>query len=109
MATNDNVPFVVNLEDKHAIELDIVGGKGANLAILFERGFSVPDAFIVTTNAFQYVLNNDQTKVALSTIDTINVDNIQDLENLSNNIKTTICNINLPNNMIDLIIKYYNK
>ncbi|CAF4246144.1 unnamed protein product, partial [Rotaria sordida] len=65
MTMSDNIPFVISLEEKHATELEIVGGKGANLAILFQQNFNVPDAFIITTNAFQYVLNNEQTKTVL--------------------------------------------
>ncbi|CAF2864456.1 unnamed protein product [Rotaria sp. Silwood2] len=108
MTTSNNIPFVVNLEEKYATELEIVGGKGANLAILFQRGFNIPDAFIITTSAFQYVLNNEQTKHALLIIDNVDVDNIKELENVSNTIKQTICNINLPNDMIDLTINHYN-
>ncbi|CAF5124824.1 unnamed protein product, partial [Rotaria magnacalcarata] len=109
MSANDNIPFVINLNEQHATELEVVGGKGANLAILFQRGFSVPDAFIVTTHAFQYVLNNQQTKDALLIIDTLDVDNINQLENASNTIKATICDICLPSDKIDLIISYYNQ
>ncbi|CAF3968850.1 unnamed protein product, partial [Rotaria sordida] len=29
MTMSDNIPFVVSLEEKHATELEIVGGKGA--------------------------------------------------------------------------------
>ncbi|CAM2719449.1 unnamed protein product [Rotaria socialis] len=108
MSADDNIPFVINLKEKHATELEVVGGKGANLAILFQRGFSVPDAFIVTTHAFQYVLNNQQTKDVLLIIDTLDVENINQLENASNTIKATICDICLPSDMIDLIINNYN-
>jgi phosphohistidine swiveling domain-containing protein len=105
----DNIPFIVNLEEKHATDLDIVGGKGANLAILSQRGFCVPDAFIITTSAFQYVLNDNQTKAALLIIDELNVDNINELENVSSDIKRTICNITLPDDIINLIIKNHDK
>ncbi|CAF4663195.1 unnamed protein product, partial [Rotaria magnacalcarata] len=37
MSANDNIPFVINLNEQHATELEVVGGKGANLAILFQR------------------------------------------------------------------------
>jgi len=107
--SSDNIPFFVNLEEKHAIELKIVGGKGANLAILYQRKFCIPDAFIITTNAYEYVLNNEQIKSTLLTIDNVDIDDIKELENVSNNIKTIICSITLPNDMIDLIMKYYNK
>ncbi|CAF4468807.1 unnamed protein product [Rotaria sp. Silwood2] len=109
MITPDHIPFVVNLQAKHATHLEIVGGKGANLAILFQRGFNVPDAFIVTTNAFDYVFNDEQTKGVLSIIDEVNVDNIKELEDVSNTIKQAICNINLSSDMINLIIDHYYK
>ena len=105
----ENIPFVVNLEEKHATELEIVGGKGANLAILYQRKFCVPDAFIITTNAYQIVLNHDQIQVALSNIDSVDVDNIQALENVSSDIKTIICDITLPDDMIDLILRNYDR
>ncbi|CAF4170603.1 unnamed protein product [Rotaria sp. Silwood2] len=109
MATSNNIPFVVNLDEEHATHLDIVGGKGANLAILFQRGFNIPHAFVITTNAFQYVLNNEETKNILSIIDNIDIDNIKELEDVSYKIKQTISNINLSNDLINLIINHYNK
>ena len=51
----------------------------------------------------------EQTQVALSTIDNVDVDNIQALENVSNHIKTIICDINLPDDMIDLILTHYDR
>ena len=109
MANSSMIPFVVNLEERHACDLETVGGKGANLAKLFQRGFCVPNAFIVTTNAFQYVLDNDETKNVLMTIDQLDIDNIKELEDVSSTIRTTICNIKLPNDLINLIMKDYNK
>ncbi|CAF1491542.1 unnamed protein product [Adineta steineri] len=103
------IPFVVDLEDERAIELELVGGKGVNLAILYQQKFCVPNAFIITTHVYESILNNSEIKNALSTIDNLNIDNIAELENISNHIKTIICNITLPNDIIDLIFKYYDK
>jgi phosphohistidine swiveling domain-containing protein len=36
-----------------ATETEIVGGKGANLAILSQRGFPVPDGFVITAQAYR--------------------------------------------------------
>ncbi|CAF1385672.1 unnamed protein product, partial [Adineta steineri] len=103
------IPFVVDLEDERAIELELVGGKGVNLAILYQQKFCVPNAFIITTHVYESILNNSEIKNALSTIDNLNIDNIAELENISNHIKTIICNITLPNDIIDLIFKYHDK
>ena len=106
---DDNIPFVVNLEEKHALDTNIVGGKGVNLAILYQRKFSVPYAFIVTTNAYQHILHDQQVQDVLSTIEQIDVDNISELENISQRIKTIICDITLPDQMVDLILKNYDR
>ena len=108
MATN-SVPFVVDLDDRHAVELELVGGKGANLAILTQRGFNVPNAFIITTSMFQYVLDDQQTKDVLQMIETVDTDDIQALEQLSEQIRTTICKIVLPNEVVELILGHYDQ
>ncbi|UJR22264.1 hypothetical protein I4U23_025325 [Adineta vaga] len=102
-----SMPFVVNLNDQHAVDLDTVGGKGANLAILYQRKFRVPDAFILTTHAYEHVLNNYQVKSVLSAINQVDVDNINELEDVSSHIRSTICSVTLPNDMIDFILKSY--
>ena len=45
-------PVVVRLADIRAADIDIAGGKGANLGELMAAGFAVPDGFILTTAAY---------------------------------------------------------
>jgi len=104
-----SVPLVVNLNDKQAVHLDVVGGKGANLAILYQRSFRVPNAFILTTHAYELVVNRTEIQTSLSAIDQINVDNIQELESLSQQIRDSICRINLPDELIQLIFQFYSQ
>ncbi|CAF1430183.1 unnamed protein product [Adineta ricciae] len=103
-----SIPYVVHLEDQYAVELDIVGGKGANLALLYQRQFRVPNAFIITTHAYELALNR-QVKSIFSILDRLDVDNLNELETASNHIKSTICNITLPDDQIDLIMKSYDR
>ena len=42
----------VTLDDPRATELDLVGGKGANLGRLVATGFTVPGGFVVTTGCY---------------------------------------------------------
>ena len=107
--TTNSVPFVVDLHDRRAVELDLVGGKGANLAILTQRGFNVPNAFVITTRMFQYVVDDQQTKDVLRGIDTIDVDDIPALEKGSEQIRTTINNILLPDDLVQLILRHYDQ
>lgn len=104
-----NIPFVVNLEEKHALDTNIVGGKGVNLAILYQRKFAVPYAFIVTTSAYQHILHDQQVQQVLSTIEQIDVENISELENISQRLKMIICGITLPDQMVHLILQNYDR
>jgi len=43
---------VVALENPDAVRPALTGGKGANLALLIQAGFPVPEGFVVTTGAY---------------------------------------------------------
>ncbi|MFW9855049.1 MAG: PEP/pyruvate-binding domain-containing protein [Candidatus Thorarchaeota archaeon] len=44
--------FAVAFKDLNSIDQDVAGGKGGNLALLFQAGFPVPNGFIIKPNAF---------------------------------------------------------
>src|SRR5213083_3060994 len=44
--------LVRSLADISAAEIDVAGGKGANLGELLRAGFPVPDGFLITTTAY---------------------------------------------------------
>ncbi len=44
--------YTYSIKNHEATNVDIAGGKGANLALLSQRGFKVPDAYIVSISAF---------------------------------------------------------
>jgi pyruvate, water dikinase len=43
---------IVVFEHAEATRPDLVGGKGANLGLLTQAGFQVPDGFVVTTESY---------------------------------------------------------
>jgi len=45
--------YIHNFQDPAAAHNSLSGGKGANLALLTQRGFPVPDGFIVTAATYQ--------------------------------------------------------
>jgi pyruvate,water dikinase len=45
--------YTVTFQDPSAVRLELAGGKGANLAILTQRGFPVPPGFIVTAQTYR--------------------------------------------------------
>ncbi len=46
------MPYLIALTDPQAAQPHLAGGKAAGLARLLQNGFSVPDGFVVTTEAF---------------------------------------------------------
>src|SRR5579875_232323 len=52
--------FVIPFSELGKDALDLVGGKGANLAELRRIGIQVPDGFCLTTNAFRRFLEADE-------------------------------------------------
>lgn len=46
-------PFVLPFTDPLATRIDLAGGKGANLALMTQRGFPVPPGLMVTSTAYR--------------------------------------------------------
>ena len=45
---------IVDVNELHVEDVPFVGGKGANLGELTNAGFPVPEAFVLTTVAYDY-------------------------------------------------------
>jgi pyruvate,water dikinase len=53
--------YILNFTDPSAAELAMVGGKGANLAILSQiRGLTVPQGFCITTAAYKEIVSQSK-------------------------------------------------
>ncbi|MDR0198502.1 MAG: hypothetical protein LBI08_02010, partial [Methanomassiliicoccaceae archaeon] len=53
---------IVNLNDLRMNDIPYVGGKGANLGELTSAGFPVPNAFVLSTAAYDHFL--EKSKIA---------------------------------------------
>lgn len=49
---------IVDVNELHVEDIPIVGGKGANLGELTNAGFPVPEAFVLTTAAYDYFVQS---------------------------------------------------
>ena len=47
---------IVDVNELHVEDVPFVGGKGANLGELTNAGFPVPEAFVLTTVAYDYFI-----------------------------------------------------
>src|SRR5258706_6304742 len=54
----NHIPLVAPLADFGRTDLAQVGGKGANLGELLQAGFGVPPGFVITTAAYDLLVQN---------------------------------------------------
>lgn len=77
-----------------------VGGKGANLGVLYEAGFPVPDGFCVTTSAYRSIIATSTVMEALlKECNEINVSNLDELRMISKRIRDHIESIEIPSKL----------
>jgi pyruvate,water dikinase len=86
----------------------IVGGKGANLAEMYNSGFPVPPAFCVTAQAFDsYLIKAGLKQKIADIIAKTNVDNTEELDTNSAKIREMISGSDMLEEMEQEIIEAY--
>ncbi len=91
-------------------DIALAGGKGANLGEMYHLGIPVPNGFVVTSNAYFNFLKSNHLPQKIKTIlDSVNVDNPEELNSASNKIKTEIRKASIPPAIADEIMKAYKK
>ncbi|CCQ94198.1 putative phosphoenolpyruvate synthase [[Clostridium] ultunense Esp] len=91
-------------------DIPIVGGKGANLGELTQKGLDVPPGFCVTAGAYTYFINkadlNDKIK---SKIHNLDVEDSIELQEASGVIQKLINSAKVPEDLENEIITAYNQ
>ncbi|MFA6022688.1 MAG: phosphoenolpyruvate synthase [Candidatus Pacearchaeota archaeon] len=86
----------------------VAGGKGANLAEMFNAKFPVPPAFVVTTKGYYAFIEKSGIKDELYRIlDSIDVDDTLDLEAKAKKIRELIISAEMPDDMATEITEAY--
>ena len=100
--------FIKWFSELNKNSVPIVGGKGANLAEIYNLKVPVPPGFIVTTNAYHYLLEkaglNEKIKEILSGLD---YENTRELEKRSKEIRELIEKAKMPEDLKEEIIEAY--
>lgn len=100
--------FVVWFKEVDKEDIDIVGGKGANLGEMTKAGFPVPPGFIVTADAYSHFLDvtglRDDLERILRPLD---VSNSKALEEASQEINKLITRSQFPSEIAEPIQKAY--
>lgn len=102
--------LIVNFSEVDKNDVDIVGGKGANLGEMVRAKFPVPNGFIVTANSYfrflqEYKLENDIKKI----LSHVNVDSPKELDEASKHVKKMITSMPVPDYLAREIAIYYLK
>ncbi|MFC1936529.1 PEP/pyruvate-binding domain-containing protein [Chloroflexota bacterium] len=102
---NHNYIFPLN---SPGADLENVGGKGANLAILAKAGFQVPDGFTISTSAYRkFVKANELEGWVLGGVESVNQDDPAALEAASEEIRSRFAAGAIPLEIADEIKAAY--
>jgi len=91
-------------------DIALVGGKGANLGELVNAGIPVPNGFCVTAQAYYYFLEKTGIKAKLEKdLKGLNADDNKKLNAVAKEIKRTIVNAKMPEDLVKQIKDAYHK
>jgi len=101
---------IVWLKDIDKEDISIGGGKGANLAEMWNAGFPVPDAFIVTAGAFRnFIVDSGLDKKIMEIITSINMEDTQQIEDDAKYIQRLVVSQEMPDKLKQKITEAYKK
>jgi pyruvate,water dikinase len=103
-----NHDFVIRLNRVRKHDIKIAGGKGANLGEMINFGIPVPSGFIITTSAYDFLIqtNNINNRIEQIITDT-DVDDTIELLQTSKTIKEIIASCKMPSEIESQIIEEY--
>jgi len=99
---------VVWLSEIGKEDVAIAGGKGANLAEMYNLGLPVPPAFIVTANAYaQFLAENELNEKIAELLSGFDYENTAELEERARKVRELIVKAEMPDYIAEEIIEAY--
>ena len=88
--------------------LNLVGGKGLNLGLMYAKSFPVPPGFVVTTEAYKKFLAeaNIEEKI-YSVLEDLDVENADELHNAAEKVQNLILNASMPPSIRAEVLEAY--
>ncbi len=100
--------LVLPFSDIRKDDIPLVGGKGANLGEMYSVGLPVPNGFVVTSKAYEYVIEHNALQpVIKEIIRQSDINNQKELEKASIKIQRLIHTADIPNNLVTQIFSFY--
>jgi rifampicin phosphotransferase len=107
-SNNLNLPVVASLTHFDRASLAQAGGKGANLGELIKAGFDVPPGFIITTAAYDLLLQSNELQAKIEQmVGLLIIDNPESVAEISRQIRDAIQYASIPNLIADSALKAY--
>ena len=104
------LPIVADFKDLDKGDTELVGGKGANLAEIYHAGFPVPPGFVVTVEAYDLFLQeNDLIHKIYDILGSLDVNDPAQLEEASKRIQRMILTSKVPADVSQKTISSYKK
>ena len=104
----ENLNYIKWFEEIDKEDIPLVGGKGANLGELTQRGVDVPPGFCVTAGAYDYFIKEAGVGAAIKEIiDGLDVEDSAALQKASKDIIELIVDSEIPQDLVDEINKAY--
>jgi len=105
---NPNLPLVAPLTNFERRSIAVAGGKAANLGELIRAGFDVPPGFVITTVAYDLLLQTDELQMLVQEmLSSLQVDNRGSVAKVSSRISDAIQHASIPDLIADQVIKAY--
>jgi len=96
-------------EELRKVDVDIAGGKGANLGVLTRAGIPVPPGFVVTSKTYdQFMKETGIFDEIMDILDALDVNNNKELQAASVKIKNIIIETRMPDEIATIIVEAYN-
>ena len=74
---------ILSLKELNKNSIEIAGGKGANLGEMFNAGFNVPEAFVVSAQAYADFLGKDLKNKIAKELNKLNIEDSVKLDKIS--------------------------
>ena len=106
--TKSGDKYIAWLSDLSKDDLQLAGGKGANLGEMFNAKFPVPPAFVITTDAFYFFLKEAKLEQPIKDIlNKIDIDNTDELTVKAKEIRQLVTDAKIPEKLENEIREAY--
>ena len=92
--------FIRDFSSISAGDINVVGGKGANLGVMTQAGFNVPPGFCVTTQAYEaFILPKEKQLYAI--LENLAVDDLNEVRKAGKKARELLGKLSLPSELIE--------